>query len=172
VIASQPLPEPLARELSPRGRMMYDSRHFVHYFRLTPDRRLLFGGRARFVPETDSTVRDSAEILRVEMVRTYPQLRDVRVEYAWGGTLDFAFDTMPHAGKLDGIHYALGYAGHGVALATYLGTRMGELLGAGALDAIPFARLGFPGAPLGLYRDRPWFLPFAAAWYKFLDWVA
>jgi glycine/D-amino acid oxidase-like deaminating enzyme len=171
VIATEPLPGSLAREISPRGRMMYDSRHFLHYFRLTPDRRLLFGGRARFVPETDSTVRDSAEVLRREMVRVYPQLRDVRIDYAWGGTLDFAFDTMPHAGNLDGIHYALGYAGHGVALATYLGTRMGELLGRDDLSSIPFTRLAFPGAPFGLYRNQPWFLPLAAAWYKFLDWV-
>ena len=52
------------------------------------------------------------------MLEVFPQLRDVRVEYAWGGTLDFAFDTLPHAGKLEGLHYALGYAGHGVALAT------------------------------------------------------
>jgi hypothetical protein len=65
----------------------------------------------------------------------------------------------------------LGYAGHGVALATYLGTRMGELLGRDDLSSIPFTRLAFPGAPFGLYRNQPWFLPLAAAWYKFLDWV-
>jgi len=171
VIVTEPLPEVLARELSPRGRMMYDSRHFLHYFRLTPDRRLLFGGRARFVPETESTVRESAEVLRRGMLDVYPQLQDVRVDYAWGGTLDFAFDTMPHVGKMDGYHYALGYAGHGVALATYLGTRIGESLGRGDLREIPFARLKFPGAPLGLYWGKPWFMPFAAAWYKFLDWV-
>jgi glycine/D-amino acid oxidase-like deaminating enzyme len=172
VIATEPLTDAIARELSPRGRMMYDSWHFLHYFRLTPDRRLLFGGRARFVPETASTVRSSAAVLRASMVRLFPQLRDVRVDYAWGGTLDFPFDQMPHAGQIDGCHHALGYAGHGVALATYLGTRMGEALGASGVDDIPFARLPFPGAPLGLYRERPWFLPFVAAGYKLLDWIS
>jgi len=172
IIVTEPLSEALALELSPRYRMMYDSRHFLHYFRLTPDRRLLFGGRARFVPETESTVRESAAVLRQGMLAVYPQLRGTEIEYAWGGTLDFAFDTLPHAGQLDGIHYALGYAGHGVALATYLGTRIGETLGRDELNAIPFVRLPFPGAPLGLYREQAWFLPFAAAWYKFLDWVA
>lgn len=172
VIVTEPLPEALAQELSPRGRMMYDSRHFLHYFRMTPERRLLFGGRARFVPETETTVRESAAVLRQGMLTVYPQLRDARVEYAWGGTLDFAFDTLPHAGQLNGIHYALGYAGHGVALATYLGTRIGETLGRDELSAIPFVGLPFPGAPLGLCREQAWFLPFAAAWYKFLDWVA
>jgi len=172
IIVTEPLSEALANELSPRVRMMYDSRHFLHYFRLTPDRRLLFGGRARFVPETKSTVLQSAAVLRQGMLDVFPQLREVRVEYAWGGTLDFAFDTMPHAGRMDGYHYALGYAGHGVALATHLGAQIGEAIGSGDVHAITFARIPFPGAPLGLYWGQPWFLPLVAARYKFLDWVS
>lgn len=172
VITTEVLPESLAREIAPTDRMMYDSRHFLHYFRLTPDRRVLFGGRARFVPESPSTIEESAAVLRQGMLKVFPQLRDARVEYAWGGTLDFAFDTLPHAGKIDGYHYALGYAGHGVALATYLGTRMGETLGTDAVDTIPFARVPFPDAPLGLHWGKPGFLRLAAAWYKFLDWIA
>jgi glycine/D-amino acid oxidase-like deaminating enzyme len=171
IIATEPLPEPLARELSPTGRMMYDSRHFLHYFRLTPDRRLLVGGRARFVPETERTVRASSAVLRLGMLAIYPQLRDVRVDYAWGGTLDFAFDTMPHAGCIDGYHYALGYAGHGVAFATYLGTKLGAAIGTGELAANPFVRLPFRGAPLGLHLGKDWLLPLVAGWYKVLDWV-
>ena len=172
IIVTEPLTEALADEISRRRRMMYDSRHFLHYFRLTPDRRLLFGGRARFVPENELSVRESAAVLRRGMREVYPQLRSVRTEYAWGGTLDFAYDTMPHAGKMDGYHYALGYAGHGVALASYLGTRVGETLGTGALNSIPFAQLPFPGAPLGLHAARNGFLRAAAAWYRFLDLVA
>ncbi len=172
IIVTEPLTEALANEISPRGRMMYDSRHFLHYFRLTPDRRLLFGGRARFVPENERTVRESAEVLRQGMLEVYPQLRSVRMEYAWGGTLDFTYDTMPHAGSMDGYHCALGYAGHGVALASYLGTRVGETLGTSALASIPFTQLSFPGAPLGLHSGRTLFLRAAAAWYKFLDLVA
>lgn len=171
IIVSERLPDALARELNPRGRMIFDSRHYLHYYRLTPDRRILFGGRAAFFPETGSTIRRSAEILRRDLVQVYPQLRDVKVEYVWGGTLDFTFDVMPHAGKLDGMYYALGYAGHGVAMATYLGAKLGETL-CGEPAEIPFAGIPFPGAPLGLYNGRPWFLPLAAAWYKFLDWVS
>jgi glycine/D-amino acid oxidase-like deaminating enzyme len=130
----------------------------------------LFGGRAAFLPESPDTVRESAEILRRGMVEVYPQLREAKVEYAWGGTLDFAFDMMPHAGRIDGAHYALGYAGHGVALATYLGTQMATAMLGEAADN-PFADIAFPGAPLGLYDGRPWFLPFAEAWYRALDWV-
>ena len=106
------------------------------------------------------------------MLEVYPQLRDAPVEYAWGGTLDFAFDMLPHAGQLDGLYYALGYAGHGVALATYLGTKMADTILGGDLRDNPFADQAFPGAPLGLYYGTPWFLPFAGAWYKFLDWIS
>ena len=60
------------------------------------------------------------------MIDVYPQLRDVKVEYVWGGTLDFAFDIMPHAGQMDGMYYAVGYAGHGVAMATWQGQQMAE----------------------------------------------
>ncbi len=168
IIATEPLPEALARELSPHNRMIFDSKNYLYYYRLTPDNRMLFGGRAAFFPETGSTIRRSAEILRRGMVSVYPQLRDAKVDYAWGGTLDFAFDILPHAGKMDGMYYAVGYAGHGVAMATYLGTRVAEAI-CGGEDQNPFRNIGVPGAPLGLYNGRPWFLPFAGIWYKFLD---
>jgi glycine/D-amino acid oxidase-like deaminating enzyme len=170
IIATERLPETLARELSPRNRMIYDSKHYLHYYRLTPDNRMLFGGRAAFFPETKNTIQRSAEILRRDMVEVYPQLRDAKIEHAWGGTLDFCFDTMPHAGQTDGIYYALGYAGHGVAMATYLGTKLAEVMHGGK-NEIPYAAIPFPGAPLGLYNGKPWFLPFAGAYYKVLDWI-
>jgi glycine/D-amino acid oxidase-like deaminating enzyme len=171
IITTEVLPEKLARELSPRNRMIYDSKNYLYYYRLTPDRRMLFGGRAAFFPETDQTIRRSAEILRRGMIDVYPQLRDTKIEYVWGGTLDFAFDIMPHAGQLDGMYYAVGYAGHGVAMATYQGQKMAQLI-SGDKPENPFAGIKFPGAPLGLYNGKPWFLPFAGMWYKFLDWVS
>jgi glycine/D-amino acid oxidase-like deaminating enzyme len=171
IITTEVLPEALARELSPRNRMIYDSKNFLYYYRLTPDRRMLFGGRAAFFPETDQTVRQSAGILRRGMIDVYPQLSDAKIDYVWGGTLDFAFDIMPHAGQIDGMYYAVGYAGHGVAMATYQGQKIAELM-AGDKPENPFVGIPFPGAPLGMYNGRPWFLPFAGAWYKFLDWVS
>ena len=170
IIATEPLPETLAQEVSPRNRMIFDTKNFLFYYRLTPDRRMLFGGRAIFRMPTQSTVCESAAILQDGMHQVFPQLRGVLIEYAWGGTVAFTFDLMPHAGQLDGMYYALGYAGHGVALATYLGTTMGELI-AGGPNANPLADLPFPRAPLGLYNGNPWFLPFAGAWYRFRDWI-
>ncbi|MFY9908521.1 MAG: FAD-binding oxidoreductase [Candidatus Sulfotelmatobacter sp.] len=171
IITTEILPEALAHELNPRNRMIYDSKNYLYYYRFTPDRRMLFGGRAAFFPENDQTIRRSAEILRRGMVDVYPQLRDAKIDYVWGGTLDFAFDIMPHAGQIDGMYYAVGYAGHGVAMATYQGQKMAQLI-AGEKPDNPFVGIPFPGAPLGLYNGKPWFLPFAGAWYKFLDWVS
>jgi glycine/D-amino acid oxidase-like deaminating enzyme len=182
IIVTEVLPEKLAAELSPRNRMIFDSKNYLYYYRLTPDRRMLFGGRAAFFPETSSTIRRSAEILRSGMLTVYPQLRDAKIEYVWGGTLDFAFDIMPHAGQLDGLHFSLGYAGHGVAMSTYLGDKIAHSIlqarnGDGGRvknsrpDENPFAQIPFPSAPLNLYNGRPWFLPFAGAWYKLLDWL-
>ena len=170
IIATEKLPVELARELSPNNRMIFDSKHYLNYFRLWDD-RMVFGGRAAFFPETANTIKRSADILRREMVQVYPQLKDVQVEYVWGGTLDFAFDMMTHVGENQGIYYSLGYAGHGVAMATHLGKTVAEAMVKGTIKEHPFNHIPFPPAPLGLYNGFPWFLPLAGAWHKILDWV-
>jgi glycine/D-amino acid oxidase-like deaminating enzyme len=170
IIATEILSADLARELSPRNRMIYDSKHFLYYYRLTPDNRMLFGGRAAFFPETENTVRQSAEILRRGMIGVYPQLRGTKVEFVWGGTLDFTLDVMPHAGKIDGMYFAAGFAGHGVAAATWFGAKLAGLI-CGDPNDIPFDGIKFPTAPLGLRSGHTWALPLAGAWYKILDWL-
>jgi glycine/D-amino acid oxidase-like deaminating enzyme len=170
IIATEPLLPALTRELSPRNRMIYDSKHFLYYYRLTPDNRMLFGGRAAFFPETENTVRQSAEILRRGMITVYPQLRETKVEYVWGGTLDFTLDVMPHAGKLDDMYFALGFAGHGVAAATWTGTKLAGII-CGEPSDIPFDGIKFPNAPFGLRAGNTWALPLAGAYYKVLDWL-
>ncbi|MBK8784473.1 MAG: FAD-binding oxidoreductase [Anaerolineales bacterium] len=170
IIATEKLSDELANELSPHNRMIFDYKHFLNYFRLW-DNRMIFGGRAAFFPENEKTIEQSAEILRREMVSVYPQLKDVNVEYAWGGTLDFAFDQMTHVGEVDGMFYSLGYAGHGVAMGTHLGKTVAEAMVKGNIKEHPFAQFYFPSAPMELYNGSPWFLPFAGMWYKILDWV-
>jgi glycine/D-amino acid oxidase-like deaminating enzyme len=170
IIATEKLPDDLAHELSPKNRMIFDYKHYLNYFRLW-DGRMIFGGRAAFFPENENTIAASAEILRREMIAVYPDLRGAKVEYAWGGTLDFAFDIMTHVGEEAGMFYALGFAGHGVAMGTYLGKTVAEAMLAGTIREHPFAQFNFPGAPLGLYDGRPWFLPFAGMWHKVLDWI-
>ena len=169
IIVTEVLSADLARELSPRNRMIYDSKHFLYYYRLTPDNRMLFGGRAAFFPESESTVRESAELLRQGMIHVYPQLRDTKVEFVWGGTLDFTFDVMPHAGKMDGMHFAVGFAGHGVAAATWMGAKLAGQI-CGGPDDNPFSKISFPGAPLGLRSGNTWALPLAGMYYRVLDY--
>jgi glycine/D-amino acid oxidase-like deaminating enzyme len=168
IIATEVLPADLARELSPRNRMIYDSKHFLYYYRLTPDNRMLFGGRAAFFPETENTVRQSAKILRRGMITVYPQLRDTKVDYVWGGTLDFTLDVMPHAGQIDDMYFAAGFAGHGVAAATWFGTKLAGMV-CGETDTTPFAAIPFPTAPFGLRSGNTWALPLAGLWYRILD---
>jgi glycine/D-amino acid oxidase-like deaminating enzyme len=164
IVATGRLDPELAATLIPRGRVLSDTKNLLYYFRLSPDGRLVFGGRAAFTP---TPVAKSAEILIRGMHEVFPQLAEVPVEYAWGGQVSFATDLMPHAGRLDGVHYALGYAGHGVALATWLGTRMGEALaGAGEIP-----RLTTPFRRIPLYNGRPWFLPLAGAYYRARDFL-
>ncbi len=170
IIATEKLSAELARELSPRNRMIYDSKHFLYYYRVTPDNRLLFGGRAAFFPESESTVRESAELLCRGMIEVYPQLASTKVEFVWGGTLDFAFDVMPHSGKIDDMYFAMGFAGHGVAAATWMGTKLAGVI-CGDADENPFSKISFPIAPIGLRSGNTWALPLAGAYYKILDWL-
>jgi len=169
IIATEPLEAQVVARLLPRRRVVFDSKNFLHYFRLSSDDRMLFGGRAAFMPPTPQSNRTSAEILRRDMAQIFPELRDVRVEFVWSGNVCFTRDMLPHAGRLeDGMHYAMGYAGHGVAMATYLGVKMADVI-LGKDDQNPFRDMRFRAIPL--YDGRPWFLPFAAVWFKFLDWI-
>ena len=172
VIATEPLSPDVASSLAPGKRMMFDSKRFLHYFRVTPDRRMLFGGRASFVPETDSTTKRSAEILRRDMIEVYPQLADARIDYAWGGTIDFTADMLPHAGVVDGVHYAVGYAGHGVALSAYVGAQLAAAIAGGDEGTDPILRRQFPAPAFGVHRLVPGLVSTAGAWYRFLDMVS
>ncbi len=167
IIASEPLPEALAAELSPRGRSFFDTKNFLYYWHLSADRRMIFGGRASFLP---TSIDKTARILWEGLLEVHPQLADYRIEYAWGGNVGFTFDRMPHVGRTkDGVAYALGCCGTGVALMTYLGTRVGEWLAGGEPPAL--TKLSFPLVPAP-YEGRPWFLPFVGEWYRLQDRLA
>ena len=163
IIVTDVLPEDLAQELSPKGRMFFDTKNFLYYWRLTPDRRMLFGGRASFRP---TSVERTAAILHRGLVEVHPQLRSTPIAYAWGGNVGFTVDRMPHVGRLGGVTYAMGYCGTGVAMSTYLGMRVAQWLGGGTAPAL--ARLSFPVVPAP-YEGRPWFLPLIGEWFRLQD---
>ncbi len=166
-IVTEPLSEDLQRELSPKGRMFWDSKWFLNYFRLTPDGRMLWGGRNNLSTGLDLV--DSAEILRKEMVHAFPQLSDVPITHSWTGQLGLTFDLMPHIGQIDGIYYALGFGGHGLHTAIYLGREVAQLI-TGEKASSPFAEI--PHRTYFFYRKNAWFMPLAVMFYRIRDWLS
>ena len=147
ILATEPLGDERASVLIPNDVAVVDTRFVVNYFRLSADGRLLFGGG-----ETTSNrlSADPGPLVRRCMLRIFPQLADVRIDHAWGGTLAITRTRMPSIGRLgDGLYYGQGYSGHGVALATLGGALIAEAI-AGTLERFDvFARLPQPPFPGG-----------------------
>jgi glycine/D-amino acid oxidase-like deaminating enzyme len=165
IIVTEPLSAEMQRKLSPKGRMFYTSQIFLNYFRLTPDGRMLWGGRNNL--STNLDLDHSARQLQETLYKAFPELREITLTHTWTGKLGITFDLMPHIGRVNGVHYAFGYGGHGLSIATYVGTEVGKLL-AGQISSTPFSEI--PHQTMFFYRNEPWFLPMAAWYYRFLDW--
>ena len=164
MLATEPMEPALARQLMPKQRVFSDTRRVVVYFRLCPEgRRLLFGGRVS-VFESDPV--KSLPALRQEMLRIFPQLEDVPISHTWMGFVAYTFDGVPHLGVNDRIHYAMGYCGSGICLASYFGNLLGRRLAGDSIDSA-FDFPAFDTRPL--YDGRPWFLAGAVRYYQLLD---
>ena len=130
-----------------------DSRAVVYYFRRTPDDRLLFGGGEGYAQSYPS---DVAGAVRPHMLRIFPQLRDVRIDYAWGGTLAVTANRMPYAREVQpGLYSISGYCGMGVVLAPYFGRLFAEALTGGSADFDRLTALRVPPFPGGRVLARP-----------------
>ncbi|WP_271553051.1 NAD(P)/FAD-dependent oxidoreductase [Bradyrhizobium sp. CCBAU 45394] len=164
-ICTEELPSDLRRSLIPNDRAVVETRRVTNYYCISPDgKRLLFGGRARFYP---LTARQSATVLHTQMIARFPQLADVKVSHSWGGCVALTFDFLPHIGKLDGVHYALGCNGSGVTMMSYLGHKVARQI----LDR-PEAEPSSYAAPLQthpLYHGRPWFMPLIGTYFQLRD---
>ncbi len=166
IIATEPLPEDLARELSPTGRAYFDTRNFLSYWHVSADRRMLFGGRVSFFP---TSVDRTARLLHRRMLDVHPQLAGYRIEYSWGGKVALTMDRMPHIGRSGGVMYAMGYCGTGVVMSNWLGTRAAQWMDGGEAPAL--AKLPFP-LVLAPYEGRPWFLPVVGEFFRAQDLLA
>jgi glycine/D-amino acid oxidase-like deaminating enzyme len=166
IVVTEPLPAEVARRALPQRRQASDSKMLTYYFRLTPDNRLLFGGRARFALSSPGSDLKSARILEGAMSTVFPFLTGTRIDYTWGGLVDLSLDQMVHAGRHDGIHYSLGYSGHGVQMATYMGRQMGlRLVGRPSRNLWQ----DLPHRAVPGHFGPPWFLPFIGAGAKVID---
>ena len=164
MIATEELPPEVAKPLVPNDRMIFDTKRFLYYFRLSPDgKRMLFGGRPK---QSWKPTLDKAKAIRKDMLRVYPNLEKYAIEYAWFGKVCFTVDRFPIIGEREGIYYAMGYCGHGVAMASYFGFKLSDMILGKGLDSA-FADKRF--TPIPLYWGKPWFLPIAHNYFKFLD---
>ena len=166
IIVTEPLPDDVVDRILPNRRQASDSKMLTYYFRITPDNRLLFGGRARFALSSPDSDVKSGNILRKEMIELFPYLSNTKVDYTWGGLVDLSMDQMVHAGVHDGVFYSLCYSGHGVQMAAHMGKNMVRYMG-GDKTANVWEDLKNP--PVPGHFGPPWFLPIIGGAAKIID---
>ena len=166
IIATAPLASDLLDQITPTRRNYVTTKNIGNYFRVTPDNRLLFGGRARFALSNPKSDTKSGKILIDTMTRLFPQLEGTAVDYCWGGLVDMTADRLPRAGQHEGMFYSLGYSGHGVQMSVHMGRQMADVM-AGKKDSNPWGDLEWAAIPG--YSGKPWFLPMVGAYYKLQD---
>lgn len=164
IIATEQLDEALIARLIVNDRSINDTKRVINYFRVSPDgKRLLFGGRESFF--TDKP-RESGRRLHAKMTRIFPELAKVKITHSWSGKVAMTFDHLPHIGVENGIHYAAGCNGSGVAMMSYLGSRIGAKI-AGENAPSAFDGLVFPTRPS--YTGKTWFMPIVGEYFKTRD---
>lgn len=168
IIATEPLPEDLAHQLSPKNRSFSDTKRIVTFYRLSCDRRrMIFGSRVKW---RDITPSEMAPLLYRLMIDRFPQLASYKITHAWTGNVALTLDEQPHLGKHDGLHYALGCNGSGVAMMTYLGTQLARKIAGTANYACAFDTGYFPSSPLYSGNAR-WYLPPLGNYFRLRDWM-
>ncbi len=165
MIATEPLGENRIKALFPTGRVIADSRKMLSYYRPSPDgQRVLLGGRPTILPASPE---EQARSLKKRLCEIFPEIRETAVTHVWSGNVAYGFEALPTIGRHEGVYYALGYCGSGVAMSGYLGYKaalqiLEESEGATAFDDLPFPDRAY-------YRGRPWFVPLAMMGYAIRD---
>jgi gamma-glutamylputrescine oxidase len=154
IVASEPLDPALCESLIPSKSAVCDTNFVLDYFRPTRDRRLLYGGRVSY---STATPRNLAASMQQRMARTFPQLKNAKVDYAWGGFVDISMQRAPDFGRLHSaggrgecpnVYFLQGFSGHGVALTGLAGKLVAEAIAGSAARFDIFARIRqgtFPG---------------------------
>lgn len=166
IVATEPLGEARARDLLRDNAALCDMNWVIDYFRRSADHRLLFGGRVNY-----SGLRsfDAPAATRARMLRVFPQLKDARIDYAWGGEVDITLNRAPHFGRLaPNVYFLQGFSGHGIALTGIAGKLVAEAIAgtAGRFDV--FARIPHGNFPGGAALRRP-ALVLAMLYYRLKD---
>ena len=166
IVATEPFSEDRARDLIRENHAVADSKFVINYFRLSEDNRMLFGGTESYGYRFP---RDIAGNVRKPMEEIYPQLKGVRIDYAWGGTLGITMNRMPHFERLSGnILTASGYSGHGVAMATMGGKMAADAIAGQAEQFDLMANVPTQRFPGGAFLREP-LLAAAMLWFSLRD---
>jgi len=166
IVATEPLGAERARALIGNNAAVSDMNWVLDYFRRSADHRLLFGGRVNY-----SGLRsfDAPSATRLRMLRVFPQLKDVRIEYAWGGEVDITLNRAPHFGRLaPNVYFLQGFSGHGIALTGIAGKLVAEAIAGTAERFDVFARIPHAEFPGGMALRRPT-LVLAMLYYRIRD---
>jgi glycine/D-amino acid oxidase-like deaminating enzyme len=147
IIATEPLDEALAAEVSPRDYAIADSNIVVDYYRMSADRRMLFGGRSNY---SNRDPKDLVATMRPRMAKVYPQLADVRVDFAWGGRLGLTINRAPALGMLEpNIYYVEGFVGQGITTSHVMGEIIADAIDGRTERFDLFARIRHVHLPIG-----------------------
>ncbi|CAB3734881.1 NAD(P)/FAD-dependent oxidoreductase [Paraburkholderia rhynchosiae] len=166
IVVTEPLSPDLLTRVLPNRRAYTTTRLMHNYFRVTPDSRVLFGGRARFTASEQPSDAKSGRILQQGLAAMFPMLAGARIDYCWGGLVDMSADRLPHAGQHDGIYFSMGYSGHGTQMSTHMGQVMADVMD-GHADCNPWGESEWAAIPG--HTGKPWFLPLVGTYYRIKD---
>jgi gamma-glutamylputrescine oxidase len=168
IVATEPLGAERARSLIANHSAVSDMNWVLDYFRLSADHRLLFGGRVNY---SGLASFDAPNATRARMIKVFPQLADVRIQYSWGGDVDITLNRAPHFGRLaSNVYFLQGFSGHGIALTGMAGKLVAEAIAGTAERFDVFARIPHANFPGGAALRRP-ALVLAMMYYRLKDWL-
>jgi len=169
VVATEPLGEKRARELIKNNYAVCDTRFIIDYYRFSEDWRMIFGGGETF---TSNFVKNATSFVSKRMIKVFPQLQNVKIDYSWGGTLAITVNRLPHFGTLmnNKVSYAFGYSGHGLALSVLAGKLIGENIHGDHERFKFFSGINHMSIPFGSIFRRPIYSS-AILYYKIRDYL-
>jgi len=127
IIGTEPLSEDMVSEINPLDVAVCDTNEVVDYFRLSADKRLLYGGACNYSGRDPASIKS---YILPRMLKVYPQLKDVRIDFEWGGKIGIVLNRVPAVGRINGnVYYCQGYSGHGVAATHIMGEVMSDAIG-------------------------------------------
>ena len=169
IVATEPLGEQKAKEIIKNNYAVCDTRFIIDYYRFSEDWRMIFGGGETF---TSKFVKNSQSFVHKRMSKVFPQLKNVRIDYSWGGTLAITINRLPHFGTLmnNKLIYAFGYSGHGLALSVLAGKLISEYLNGDKQRFKFFSDINHMSIPMGSVFRRPIYSS-AILYYKIRDYL-